>query len=357
MKTRTLSPITVCGHTFETPLGLAAGHVRKPDDLGNLLESECGFIEAGSFTLTPRVGNHGSPYHHGGWYSLNSMGLPNKGIVSAQHELRIMHEKCKNAGKILLGSSAGSTPEEHVKIAEYLYNCVDIIVINLGCPNVWNASGERKPIQGYDPEFIAETLKQLQQELPGVKVLLKVSWLPIADTSKIELYQNLQEKFLSQDLNINMDLNIFPSQEKAQEVVNVIANAKNVAGVIAMNTIGGVTISKLQHVGSNTNEPGGQQVQQEYMISFYTNPKNSADKKHSGGLAGNVIQPFALEQVRMWKEKLPEEKIIIGCGGIQTGADMGEMIDEGADLCQIQSRYLLHQDASIFPEILTECYG
>lgn len=342
MKTRTLSPITVCGHTFETPLGLAAGHVRKPDDLGNLLESECGFIEAGSFTLTPRVGNHGSPYHHGGWYSLNSMGLPNKGIIEAQHELRILHEKCKNAGKILLGSSAGSTPEEHVKIAEYLYSCVDIIVINLGCPNVWNASGERKPIQGYDPDFIAETLKQLQQELPGVKVLLKVSWLPIAGTDEIELHRRLQEVFKSRSLHISMDPTIFPSRTKATEVIDVIANAKNVSGVIVMNTIGGVTI---------TNGEG------EPMISFYSNPDNPGDKKSSGGLAGNVIQPFALEQVRMWKEKLPEEKIIIGCGGIQTGADMGEMIDEGADLCEIQSRYLLYQDASIFPEILTECYG
>jgi len=58
-----------------------------------------------------------------------------------------------------------------------------------------------------------------------------------------------------------------------------------------------------------------------------------------GGIGGSVILPFALSNVRKFRELLPSRISIIGCGGIKTGKDVYSHLLCGASCVQIGTEF------------------
>ena len=54
----------------------------------------------------------------------------------------------------------------------------------------------------------------------------------------------------------------------------------------------------------------------------------------AGGLSGPVLAERSLEVLGLLREALPEDAVIISCGGVTTAADVTDRLGAGADLVQ-----------------------
>lgn len=75
--------------------------------------------------------------------------------------------------------------------------------------------------------------------------------------------------------------------------------------------------------------------------------------KHLGGYGGVGMKPIALGQVAQFREHLPNHHII-GVSGIETGRDMWDYLQVGANEIQVGSAYYFTENPRIFSDILTE---
>jgi dihydroorotate dehydrogenase len=66
-----------------------------------------------------------------------------------------------------------------------------------------------------------------------------------------------------------------------------------------------------------------------------------------GGLSGWPLKARATRIVKMVREKLTPEHLIIGCGGIETAEDALEKLDAGADLVQIYTGFIYEGPALV----------
>lgn len=72
-----------------------------------------------------------------------------------------------------------------------------------------------------------------------------------------------------------------------------------------------------------------------------------------GGLSGKPIREVANETLRFLSSRAPRDMVLIGVGGIFTGADLFERIASGAHLCQIYTA-LAYRGPGAAPSILSE---
>lgn len=62
-------------------------------------------------------------------------------------------------------------------------------------------------------------------------------------------------------------------------------------------------------------------------------------KYGKGGASGRFVKPYALSTIEMFRKL--SDKIIIGCGGIESGADMFEAEERGANLFQVVNGFVV----------------
>lgn len=75
-----------------------------------------------------------------------------------------------------------------------------------------------------------------------------------------------------------------------------------------------------------------------------------AGAKHAdeaGGLSGAPVRELANEAIRVIREALPADKVLIGVGGVITGADAREKIDLGCQLVQIWTGFIYRGPALV----------
>lgn len=260
------------GVTIEPAIMNAACSVAKSiDDVKAFAATAIGAITVGSITVEPRAGNAEPRWYIGDGYALNSFGMPNDGLEFYRKSLPEMIQIAHAANKKLSLSIAGFSTNDYVKLAEMANEVkVDLLELNLGCPNV-SVDGKQKPIASFDVDYINEILTAVN----------KVSSLPLL--VKLSPYSNPAE---------------------LQKVAKVIAESGVVNGVVTSNTFPNSTM--------NDNE--APVIAMEY-----------------AGYSGHAYLPIGLGQVKQFRTALPESIAVIGAGGVETRSDVQLYTQVGAD--------------------------
>lgn len=289
---------------FEHPVMNAAGTCKNLEGDHNVRElsrSAASAIVVGSITWNERPGNTGNVYcfdtERG--FSLNSLGLPNRGAEYYRQNLPEMVRVAHDAGKPLIVSVAGFTPEEYADLCEIAFLAwVDLIEVNLGCPNVW-ANGQQKRIVSFAPEMVGEILSKIQGKVgPHASVGIKVS--PFSDPWAL------------------------------REIAAIVAKSPLVKFVTTTNTFPNAWAF---NPDSRINEPT-------ITVGF-------------AGFAGPAMKAIGLGQVKQWREALPKEIRVIGVGGVASCQDVLDYRKAGADAVQVATAFL-QEGPKVFSRILTE---
>ncbi len=284
----------------------AAGWIKSPKgSFEDLVRSSVTHVTAGSYTLEKRDGNPEPRYWSNdtgaGTASINSLGLPNPGILASDtiRELQHMDAACKAHGKKLRISIAGFSNDDFVKLYHTCSTFVPQadIEFNFGCPNVI-AAGEHKRIFAFDIALMEQAL--LSCANAGIRIRknsIKVS--PYSDPMQLR------------------DIAALCNEHKA-----------HVGSVVTCNTF-----------------PNA--------IAF-DNDKRAIFGKGYGGLAGTPLKHIMLGQVAQFREYLDPSIGIIAVGGIHTGQDIKDALMAGADGIQIGTAYFDTDDPHIFTQALLE---
>jgi dihydroorotate dehydrogenase (fumarate) len=139
--------------TLTAPVFNSAGpRATTLEDLQEIADSASGAVVTKSFSLVPWQGNPEPNLYLGEHYSINSIGLQNKGadyFIDASSRLRI--------NKPLIASLVGKTAKEYAELAKLVDKTnFDAIELNLSCPNVVS----KEPI-GFSPDATDKLLQQI----------------------------------------------------------------------------------------------------------------------------------------------------------------------------------------------------
>jgi dihydroorotate dehydrogenase len=276
-----------------TPVMNGACNIAKSfDDIDAMVKTQTSAILIGSITIKPRPGNPAQRWYaekHND-FTLNSFGMPNKGSKWYQKNLSKMITLAKKAGKPFILSVAGFTIQEYIDLAKLGEQAgVDLIELNLGCPNAASPVGRHK-IFSFDAKSIKNITIGVDKALQNTPYTLKLS-----------PYSNPDE---------------------------LAATAKIIA---KSNALGVVTSNSFPN--SYWEHSGGKPVIE--------------SRSGLAGMGGEAMLPIALGQVKQFRQHLPPSKIIIGVGGISKAEHVKMYLRAGAVAVQVVSHIVKHGHSSI----------
>ncbi len=278
------STIAVMGLNFPNRVGLAAGLDKDAKHLRGLAQLGFGFIEVGTLTPKPQLGNPQPrmfrlPEHEG---LINRLGFNNGGVTAAL--TRLVARDVDIPVGVNIGKNAATPIEDavddYVSALRAVYATADYVTINISSPNTKNL----RDLQA--PDSVAALVKRIVLEGEGLAKAQRKR-KPIA-------------------------VKIAPDLEDSQvaDVVSAIIDA-GADAIISSNT----TISR-DGVG------------------------NHACAGEAGGLSGAPLTKRAdamlARVVKASRGRVP----IIGVGGIMSVADAKRKLDLGASLIQIYTGML-----------------
>lgn len=280
----------VAGVELGSPLLNAAGSINGPNAEGLLREVDLlastgiGAITVGSFTIPRQEGNeakYGSPtYYHDSaeGKTYNSMGLPNIGLQEAlalaPDVISRSHDKGKPvvfSGSPTVSPESGSSVDQARKLVyEFLQTGVDLVELNVSCPNVVTEGGSRKPIMGYDLESMAELVDVLSSDVgEGQRIGVK-----------LPPYVSDEEKLLIPDVAKIL---------RAKNVFSFLVTANTIPNQIARNADGSPILTV----------PNG-----------------------AGGMSGPATKEVGREQLIMWHEQMGDRVDIVSALGVDSGQEV-----------------------------------
>jgi dihydroorotate dehydrogenase (fumarate) len=279
----------LCGIDLEHPVMNAAGTCKSPDEVRRLARSAACAVVVGSVTPAARPGNAGATYHRGDGFSLNALGLPNRGLAYYVEHLPEMARAAHDAGKPLILSLAGFSVTDYADAAAATAATgVDLLELNLACPNVWDG-GAQKRIACFDEGQTAAILNRVDRALRAAPTRV----------------------------GYGVKISPFSDPEALADIAAVLGKAVADGGgpryVCACNTF-----------------PNG--------LAF-----DEAGRPVIGvelaGLAGPALRPVALGQVRQLRQLLPSAVEIVGAGGVTTGRDVADFLRAGATAVQVATAF------------------
>lgn len=283
---------------FEHPVMNAAGTCKTIEDVKRLAKSLSAAIVVGSATWEPRLGNQGNTYWFDpqGLYSLNSVGLQNPGAAYYQQQLPLMVSIAHEAGKPLIFSVAGLEVDEFIKLIKLAKKAkVDIVELNLSCPNVRDSQNHAQ-IAAYDSVFVTRLWSTIiAQELDRVNLSFKLP--PFLDPEQLRTF--IWYAMMRPPNPIFTVMNTVPSAYSLEADKKVITSGSGLAG-----------------------------------------------------MGGPAIKPIALGQI-VQVRRIFTKSPIIGVGGINSGQDVVDFQSVGAVVVQVGTAYI-NQGERIFEKILTE---
>jgi dihydroorotate dehydrogenase len=287
-------PTEAFGLRFPNPVGLAAGLDKNAAHLDALGTLGFGFIEVGTVTPRPQIGNDRPrlfrlPRHEA---IINRMGFNNEGVDALVRNVQ------KSSYRGVLGINIGKnkdTPNEKA-VDDYLF-CLErvyahacYITVNISSPNT---KGLRDLQEEATLRRFIETLREAQERLGSQHGARKPMLLKIApDLSETEL-------------------------DSMADVLLIT----HIDGVICTNTT-------IDHAAV-ANDPLGNET---------------------GGLSGKPLSSRSTEVVRGMRRRLGDRIGIVGVGGIVEGQDAMEKINAGAALVQLYSGLIYRG-----PTLIGEC--
>ena len=277
---------------FRNPIGLAAGFDKDGEVFDQLAQIGPGFVEAGTLTLKPQIGNPRPRVFRLSSDNavINRLGFNNKGIMDGLQRLSKRKDKSVVLGvNIGINKNTQTHVEDYVECLTLLRNIADYVTVNVSSPNT-----------------------------PGLRSFQQVEKLEELLNTLItaSLNHNDANRPLPLLLKIAPDLR----NEDIHEIVDV-AVSSGISGIIISNT----TLSR---------------------------PKNLLDAKQgeAGGLSGAPLFELSTQKLAQTflaaKQRIP----IIGVGGVDSAETAYTKVKAGASLIQLYTA-LIYKGPRLFTEI------
>lgn len=161
--------VNICGVSFKNPVIAASGTFGFGKEFNEIYDiGVLGGISTKGLTLEPRLGNPTPRIAEGHGVILNAVGLQNPGVdVFLQEDLDFL--KSKNIA--IIANVAGRTIDDYAGICARLDGKVDMIELNISCPNV-KCGGMAFGIR---PESVAEVTRAAKSALKKTPLIVKLS--------------------------------------------------------------------------------------------------------------------------------------------------------------------------------------
>ena len=161
--------VEICGVKFRNPVIAASGTYgfgREFDEVYDI--SQIGGISTKGLTVEPRLGNPVPRIAECDSVILNAVGLQNPGV---EKFIRDDLDFLKSKGIVIIANVAGRTLEDYAAICKRLDGLVDMVELNISCPNV-RAGGMAL---GIKPENIREVTSITKEQLKKTPLIVKLS--------------------------------------------------------------------------------------------------------------------------------------------------------------------------------------
>ncbi len=287
-------PVSAFGLSFPNPVGLAAGLDKNAAHIDALGALGFGFVEVGTVTPKPQWGNPKPrmfrlPTEQA---IINRLGFNNLGVDALLQNLQ--RAQYKGVLGINIGKNKDTANEDAVK--DYLW-CLDrvyerasYITVNISSPNTQGL----RDLQDQDPlHRLLATLRERQEALGALQGQRKPMLLKIAPDLDDDQLDSMAE----------------------------VLTRNAIDGVICTNT----TISR---------------------AAVPAHPLAT----ETGGLSGRPLMSSATRSLRAMSQRLGPRIVLIGVGGICSGADAVAKLDAGASLVQLYSGLVFRG-----PGLVREC--
>lgn len=161
--------VEICGVKFKNPVIAASGTYGFGREFNEIYDiSQIGGISTKGMTLEPRLGNPVPRITEGSSVILNAVGLQNPGVEHfIAHDLPFLREK----GLVVIANVAGKALEDYGNICARLDGLVDMVELNISCPNV-KAGGMAF---GIKPQSIEEVTRVSKRSLKKTPLIVKLS--------------------------------------------------------------------------------------------------------------------------------------------------------------------------------------
>ncbi len=161
--------VEICGVKFKNPVIAASGTYGFGREFNEIYDiSQIGGISTKGMTLEPRLGNPVPRIAEGASVILNAVGLQNPGVEHfIAHDLPFLREK----GVVVIANVAGKALEDYGNICARLDGLVDMVELNISCPNV-KAGGMAF---GIKPQSIEEVTRVSKRSLKKTPLIVKLS--------------------------------------------------------------------------------------------------------------------------------------------------------------------------------------
>ena len=288
-------PTRALGLVFDNPVGLAAGLDKNGAHVDALLALGFGFIEVGTVTPKPQLGNSKPRMFRLPQYNaiINRLGFNNDGVDALVRNVGRARRKHGLLG-INIGKNKDtpndSAESDYLFCLERVYPLADYITVNISSPNT---AGLRELQEEQTLRRLVGNLREAQERLGaqhGKRVPMLVKVAP--------------------------DL----SDDDIEAAARVLGDL-GVDGVIATNT----TVSRI--------------TVQQHPLAHET-----------GGLSGSPLMDKSTAVLRMLRTRLPDNIPLIGVGGVLSGADAAKKMAAGASLIQVYTGLIYRG-----PTLIGEC--
>ena len=161
--------VNICGVEFKNPVIAASGTYGFGKEFNEIYDISCiGGVSTKGTTLEPRLGNPVPRIAEGSSVILNAVGLQNPGV---EHFIKDDLPFLKDKGVVIIANVAGNTLEDYQLICRRLNGLVDMVELNISCPNV-HAGGMAL---GIKPQNIREVTSLTKAELTKTPLIVKLS--------------------------------------------------------------------------------------------------------------------------------------------------------------------------------------
>lgn len=160
--------VNIAGVTLKNPIVTASGTFGNGWETGQYFDlSELGGIGVKAITLKPKAGNESPRIAEVTAGILNSVGLQNPGV---EHFMTYDLPNLRRYDTKIIANISGHSIEENEEIATILDDKVDLIELNVSCPNVKNGG----MAFGTDPDIVTEITKRVKAKCK-VPLIVKLS--------------------------------------------------------------------------------------------------------------------------------------------------------------------------------------
>ncbi|MGL9762015.1 MAG: quinone-dependent dihydroorotate dehydrogenase [Wolbachia sp.] len=280
------------GNKLRSPVGLAAGFDKNAEVIRFMLSLGFGFIEAGTVTKHPQYGNKKPRIFRliEDEGIINRLGFNNKGIDYFLKQVdETKLDDCVFGINIGKNSTSKDQISDYVDLIKMIYGKSSYIVLNISSPNTPNLRNL------HNKQELSELLKSI----------------------------TLTRKSIDNSGSIPIILKISPDiNQQTKENIAELALEYKIDGLIVSNT----TVNR-DNLHSHHNE--------------------------IGGLSGRPLFKLSTELLSDMYKLTKDKTLLIGCGGISSGADAYKKIKAGTSIVQLYTA-LIYQGPQVVNKINLE---